>query len=323
MLESWHDSSTRVPYAISGFGVLLGLTLVCESGFVIVQSESPPEAFYLGVVTSSPFILGLVYGGYWIVQSDLVPDRYDRIARWWGACVLITVVVILTINSTLRPITPKMVVGTVRWSAAIGGGIGLLLGVYHAQAIQWAIETERARLRQQELQQKLEVAQMGQALCDIEPLRWPEVVRQCWETGASADATLRVEGTAIIFSDRDRLQELFDHLFQNAIEHGGDAVTVDVGLLEEPAGFYVEDDGPGIPSHERKDIREVNPEDDGMGLVAVDQVVSEHGWTLTITESKNGGARFEITGVAITDADDHVTEPLRPESGAGRNATDT
>lgn len=45
--------------------------------------------------------------------------------------------------------------------------------------------------------------------------------------------------------DADRLCQLFENCFQNAIEHGGAAVTVRVGLLD--TGFYIEDDGPGIP----------------------------------------------------------------------------
>ncbi len=36
-----------------------------------------------------------------------------------------------------------------------------------------------------------------------------------------------------------------ENLFRNAVEHGGDDVTVSVGT--ESWGFYVTDDGPGIP----------------------------------------------------------------------------
>jgi signal transduction histidine kinase len=38
---------------------------------------------------------------------------------------------------------------------------------------------------------------------------------------------------------------LLENLFRNAVEHSGDEVTITVGSLED--GFYVEDDGSGIP----------------------------------------------------------------------------
>jgi PAS domain S-box-containing protein len=77
------------------------------------------------------------------------------------------------------------------------------------------------------------------------------------------------------------------------------AVTVTVGDLEE--GFYVEDDGPGIPAAERERVFEVgySRADDGIGfgLGIVEEIAAEHGWALTITDGTTGGARFELTGV--------------------------
>jgi signal transduction histidine kinase len=35
----------------------------------------------------------------------------------------------------------------------------------------------------------------------------------------------------------------------------------------------------------------------GFGLGIVSRVVADHGWTVTVTESADGGARFEVTGV--------------------------
>ena len=46
-------------------------------------------------------------------------------------------------------------------------------------------------------------------------------------------------------ADGDRLCQLFENLLRNSVEHGDEEVTVGVGPLED--GFFVEDDGPGIP----------------------------------------------------------------------------
>ncbi|WP_323174890.1 ATP-binding protein, partial [Natrialba sp. PRR66] len=63
-----------------------------------------------------------------------------------------------------------------------------------------------------------------------------------------------------VVADRTRLSRVFENLFRNAVEHAatgsrtasGDApltvtVTVTVGPLPDEDGFFVADDGPGIP----------------------------------------------------------------------------
>jgi signal transduction histidine kinase len=93
----------------------------------------------------------------------------------------------------------------------------------------------------------------------------------------------------------------------DSVEHGStdatparDAgVTVTVGTL--PDGFYVADDGSGIPESERDRILEAgystDPNGTGLGLAIVRDVVEAHGWQLSIGESESGGARFDVTGV--------------------------
>ena len=75
--------------------------------------------------------------------------------------------------------------------------------------------------------------------------------------------------------------------------------TVRLGDLD--AGFYVEDDGPGIPPERREAALEpghsTSPDGSGFGLNIVQRIAEAHGWTLSITEGRDGGARFEFTGV--------------------------
>ncbi|WP_255491984.1 HAMP domain-containing sensor histidine kinase [Haloarcula sp. JP-L23] len=111
-------------------------------------------------------------------------------------------------------------------------------------------------------------------------------------------ATVDVDLDTVIEADESRLQQLFENLFRNAIEHGGEAVTVHVGALEDGTGFYVADDGPGIPSEKRDQIFDHGystvADGTGFGLTIVQPIVQAHGWELAVTESAEGGARFEI-----------------------------
>lgn len=76
-------------------------------------------------------------------------------------------------------------------------------------------------------------------------------------------------------------------------------VTVTVGSLD--GGFYVEDDGAGIPLEERERIFERGYTTEanriGLGLTIVRQIAGAHGWSVCATEGTAGGARFEVTGV--------------------------
>ncbi|QFU82631.1 hybrid sensor histidine kinase/response regulator [Natronorubrum aibiense] len=76
------------------------------------------------------------------------------------------------------------------------------------------------------------------------------------------------------------------------------AVTVTIGAL--PSGFYVADNGPGIPPDERDSVFETGYSragGTGFGLAIVERIADAHGWSVTIAESEAGGARFEFRGV--------------------------
>jgi signal transduction histidine kinase len=94
---------------------------------------------------------------------------------------------------------------------------------------------------------------------------------------------------------------VLENLFRNAIEHGRSDVTIRVGTLSDETGFYVEDDGPGIPSDTRDEVFEqgYSTADDGtgFGLSIVREIAEAHGWEISATDSAEGGARFEIRGV--------------------------
>jgi signal transduction histidine kinase len=40
-----------------------------------------------------------------------------------------------------------------------------------------------------------------------------------------------------------------------------------------------------------------DPDGTGFGLAIVTEIVESHGWSVTVTDSDAGGARFEISGV--------------------------
>ena len=145
----------------------------------------------------------------------------------------------------------------------------------------------------------LTLAREGDAAGEREPVALPDLLEACWTTVETGEATLRVGTEGTVRADESRLRQLFENLIRNAVEHGGENVTVTVGDLED--GFYVEDDGPGIPAAERDRVFDpgysTSERGTGFGLAIVRETANSHGWTVRVTEGSQGGARFAVTGV--------------------------
>lgn len=147
------------------------------------------------------------------------------------------------------------------------------------------------------IEELLTMAKQGQQVMEPESVSIEAIATEAWEQVKTAPADLRVEDTTID-ADPNRLRELFSNLFRNAVEHAGDDVVVRVGPLDFVEGFSVEDDGPGIPPEEQERVldRGFSTDEDGtgFGLAIVEQIATAHDWNITVTDGRDGGARFEF-----------------------------
>ncbi|MFK8213242.1 hybrid sensor histidine kinase/response regulator [Haloferax volcanii] len=186
----------------------------------------------------------------------------------------------------------------------------------------------------------LTLARQGRKVGETSSVAIENVAERAWKAvDTGDDAVLVVEdGLGTTQADRGRFQQAFENLFRNAVEHGstgnqtasGDAVeqggsccdsdddapadetasaespptdatdelTVRVGPTE--TGFYVADNGPGIPADERDTVFEhghtTSDSGTGFGLSIVESIIEAHGWDIEVTppEVDLGGARFEF-----------------------------
>lgn len=149
----------------------------------------------------------------------------------------------------------------------------------------------------------LTIAQEGAKVQQTEPTTLETVAEESWDCVKNSDATLQSGTEHTIQADPNRLRQLLENLICNAVVHGGEGVTIRTGELED--GFYISDDGPGIPAEERDKVFEAGysttVEGTGFGLNIIEEIVEAHGWEIRVTDSKDGGTRFEITGVEIVE----------------------
>ncbi|MCL9812867.1 sensor histidine kinase [Natranaeroarchaeum aerophilus] len=156
----------------------------------------------------------------------------------------------------------------------------------------------------------LTLARDGGDVTDPSVVPLDSLTEECWDNVETHGARLVVETDREIYADERQLKQLFENLFRNSVEHGSTSnssqktdLTVTVGTL--PTGFYVGDDGPGVPAAERESVFETGystgTEGTGLGLGIVSEIVAAHDWEIQVAESESGGARFEITGVEFRD----------------------
>ncbi|WP_416839893.1 response regulator [Haloferax sp. DFSO52] len=190
----------------------------------------------------------------------------------------------------------------------------------------------------------LTLAREGRNVGETDSVSLEYLAQRAWNAvDTGENATLVVEdGLGTIAVDAGRLQQAFENLFRNSVEHGSTGtqtssgesvehsstgseslaadsftdgstndfsshatdsapdppVSVRVGPTE--TGFYVADDGPGIPEDSREKVFEhghtTSASGTGFGLSIVESIVEAHGWNISATDPEPdlGGARFEF-----------------------------
>jgi PAS domain S-box-containing protein len=184
--------------------------------------------------------------------------------------------------------------------------------------IQQAIETEdvnqlaavvRAHDRMESLiEDMLLLARKGEVIGSVEPTNVETVAQNAWDTVDSRDAEFVVEGELKVTADSSRLQQVFENLFRNSVEHGstksrtqsGDSVeddgpglTVTVRCQEDR--FVVADDGRGFGGDPPR-FEPATETESGLGLSIVSKIIDAHGWSITARDGDSGGCQFDITG---------------------------
>ncbi|MCJ0619651.1 PAS domain S-box protein, partial [Haloarcula hispanica] len=149
----------------------------------------------------------------------------------------------------------------------------------------------------------LTLARDGREATTTEPVSLQTAASACWETIGTENGTLVTGTDSVVVADPRRLQRLLENLFRNCVAHGSEpslsqmhensmeqgsvgspgqsdeivesdtGVTVTVGDIDDASGFYVADDGPGVPEDERDTVFEAGystaPEGTGFGLAIV------------------------------------------------------
>ena len=145
----------------------------------------------------------------------------------------------------------------------------------------------------------------GTATVDASPVP-PDRLARSIVTARERPVDVRVESSAppVVVVDQRRVAQILTNLLDNADRYAGGATALAVSGIAGRVRFAVEDNGPGVPEHEREYIferfargghtREASPDGTGLGLSLVAEHVRLLRGRVWVEDSASGGARFVI-----------------------------
>jgi PAS domain S-box-containing protein len=161
------------------------------------------------------------------------------------------------------------------------------------------------------------LVEKGKSVDDLEPQRFESIVHEAWDSVATEEATFEIVTGGTISANRGHLLTILENLITNGIQHCPADVEITFVLTED--GFYVQDDGPGIPPEIRDTIFEygytTHERGSGFGLSIVQTMVNAHDWEIVLDEGYDCGARFVVQN-AHTEPDDGQSVPVTASNEA-------
>jgi len=158
------------------------------------------------------------------------------------------------------------------------------------------------------LSELLSVVKYGNPVEETHTVDLETVINKAWPEHPTA--TLEIESSLpAVDAEESRLQQIFENLFQNAIEHNTGEIQIRVGVIDhtdsaptqETIALYIADNGGGLSPEKRKKVFEYGYTESktgtGLGLAIVERIVAAFDWKISLTESRDGGARFEIRNI--------------------------
>ncbi|CQR51347.1 MULTISPECIES: PAS domain S-box protein [Haloferax] len=156
----------------------------------------------------------------------------------------------------------------------------------------------------------LSLARDERSVFDASEISLADSAATGWEMCSSNVDHVRCEigELPVVEADESRATRLFENLFRNALQHarggrtdatGDDSdLVIRVGALPSHRGFFVEDNGPGIPPSIRDRVFDSgfstkDGDGTGLGLGIVRQIADSHGWAIRAVDGATG-ARFEV-----------------------------
>ncbi|MFA9565804.1 MAG: sensor histidine kinase, partial [Acidimicrobiales bacterium] len=146
---------------------------------------------------------------------------------------------------------------------------------------------------------------------DLDVVVDSEVERLREETGTRVDMT--GVSARLVDADQPQMARLVRNLLNNAARHARQRVTIALKQDDGVVRLVVEDDGSGVPEHDRERIfdrftrldeaRTASTGGTGLGLAIARDIAVAHGGSIRCETALGGGARFVVELPAVEEGE--------------------
>ena len=120
----------------------------------------------------------------------------------------------------------------------------------------------------------------------------------------SSQIQFEYKDSIFINGRENALKRCFQNILENALTYG-EKVKISLKETSNRVVITIEDDGPGIPSEQFKNVfkpfhrldksRSMNKKGVGLGLAIVEDIVNSHGGNIQLSKSQLGGLLFKVS----------------------------
>ncbi len=146
----------------------------------------------------------------------------------------------------------------------------------------------------------------GQTRLEIEPIEPERLIGAVVEMTGATGVTVEIADDVpdVVEADKRRLGRMVMNVIENADRYAGGATRIALDRHDGMLRITVDDDGPGIPEHERRHVlgrfargeraRKSTTSGTGLGLALVDEHARLHGGRVDVDAAPGGGTRVVI-----------------------------
>ena len=120
----------------------------------------------------------------------------------------------------------------------------------------------------------------------------------------SKNLNLNFSNEIILVARKNALKRCFNNLIENGLNYAK-SVYVNVASSTNRVNIYIDDDGPGIPINQYKNVfrpfyrlddsRNLNQSGVGLGMSIAEDIIRSHGGNIELNESKYKGLQIKIS----------------------------
>ncbi|ACV48356.1 MULTISPECIES: sensor histidine kinase [Halomicrobium] len=132
--------------------------------------------YIIGVLTVVPSCLGMIYGAQWSRKREFSTEQCSKIKLYWltgGSCFLVFNVVLMASISTE---SIWILVSWIRWSLAVGLGVGLVVGIAQVRVVVSTLTAERESLRAEHAEKQRDLIDQMNGILRHEVLNSAQVI---------------------------------------------------------------------------------------------------------------------------------------------------